>query len=216
MLNSALKYEDRISYRSFQRYKHEAMAWGHANEEDDGEESEEKLERFEYDPIYVSLYRLFTMALIKQKKNLVRRMLEDDKNWRRYQWILQRKFAEWNVRYTSMEAEREQEMLTSQIGTAFCNPEPEPELDENGLENARYVIKLIPTGDDQYLIDNKDKFTDIQEIHRIREEWQRIRDEEQRKNGYNYTPPRYEKPTDSGYQGPKDASAPDEPWEPRE
>src|SRR5688500_2849905 len=68
LLNNSLKYEDRISYRTFQRYKHDAMAWGHANEEDDGEESDEKLPRFEYDPIYVSLHRLFTLALIKQKK----------------------------------------------------------------------------------------------------------------------------------------------------
>jgi hypothetical protein len=40
-------------------------------------------------------------ALIKQKQFLAKKMIEDDKNWQRFAWIMERKFDEWNLKKIS-------------------------------------------------------------------------------------------------------------------
>ena len=94
-----------IGYRSFQRYKALALDWGMDNEYTDTDDPEN--DEF-FDPVYQELYKLFRNAMIRQKMLLMEKMLTDEKHWRRYQWILERKFREWNLRYSSIEAERVQ------------------------------------------------------------------------------------------------------------
>jgi hypothetical protein len=104
-LNNMLATSQQISYRTFQRYKALALEYGMDDEyiDPDDETNSEY-----YDPIYQQLYRLFRSAMFRQKKILMRRMIEDEKYWRKWQWILERKFREWNLRWSSMEAERTQ------------------------------------------------------------------------------------------------------------
>jgi hypothetical protein len=65
LLNNELPVGERVSYRSFQRYKAHAMAYGTEIEDCETEEEIEALES--YDPVYRTMYNLFSLALIKQK-----------------------------------------------------------------------------------------------------------------------------------------------------
>ena len=100
-LNDQLETHQQISYRTFQRYKALVQHYGI----DDGFPNSDDYRYSEYyDPVYQELYKLFRRALILQKRELMKKMLEDDKNWRKWQWILERKFREWNVRWNTMDA----------------------------------------------------------------------------------------------------------------
>ena len=83
LVNEELDEEDRISYRTFKRYKAGEM-------EDDGILS-----------LFVSLYK---KALLAQKANLQQGLIDDvPGGWQRYAWILERKFDEWNLRAKSVD-----------------------------------------------------------------------------------------------------------------
>ena len=66
LLNDQLAAHDKVSYRSFQRYKAHAMTIG--AEMEDCETDEEQAAYEAFDPVYRTMYNLFTLALIKQKK----------------------------------------------------------------------------------------------------------------------------------------------------
>lgn len=59
------------------------------------------------------------LALIKQKQEMSRRMLgEDDKNWTRFAWVMERKFQEWNLKHISENINRNEQQTTIQITAA--------------------------------------------------------------------------------------------------
>src|SRR5687768_17097127 len=94
LLNDSLPAGDKVSYRTFQRYKAHAMACGAEMEDCETDEEIAAMEGF--DSVYRTMYNLFTLALIKQKKALLYRIIDEEQGWRRYQWLLERKFREWN------------------------------------------------------------------------------------------------------------------------
>jgi len=50
--------------------------------------------------------REYKNALILQKKALITRMVNEEKSWQKYAWIIERKFEEWNLRkITEVKAE---------------------------------------------------------------------------------------------------------------
>ena len=86
MVNEMLDEEDRISYRTFQRYKA-----GEIKDDDD----------VGIIPLFVSSYK---RALRSQKANLQMKLATDvPGGWQRYAWILERKFDEWNLRAKSVD-----------------------------------------------------------------------------------------------------------------
>jgi hypothetical protein len=54
-------------------------------------------------------------ALIKQKQFLSKKMIDDDKNWQRYAWIMERKFTEWNLKHISENIHRSEQATVIQI-----------------------------------------------------------------------------------------------------
>jgi hypothetical protein len=122
LLNENLAPEDQISYRSFQRYKALALQYGmddvYLHTDDDSQSDY-------FSPVYQQLYKLFRHALLRQKKVLMRNMLTDDKCWRRWQWILERKFREWNLRYSNIEAERIQKRSAKEEEEIEDDEQPE-------------------------------------------------------------------------------------------
>jgi hypothetical protein len=147
LLNDSLPAGEKVSYRSFQRYKAHAMACGAEMEDCETEEEIAAMEGF--DPVYRTMYRLFTLALINQKKTLLKRIMFEEQGWRRYQWLLERKYREWNLRWTPEEKEEpvyvpvqeKPEPAAVPIPEPVVRPKPEPEMiygiiNENEFNNA--------------------------------------------------------------------------------
>ncbi len=106
--NQHLPETDRITYRTYQRYKaeiletqdaicetqdarHKTQDLLHDNEDEREIESEnEKLVRDMHDTL--------KEALLAQKKALVRGICEGQPNWRRYTWLLERKFPDFRLK----------------------------------------------------------------------------------------------------------------------
>ena len=81
LINEELEGKDKISDRTFARWK--AKDFG----EDD------KLGR--------TFVMLIKKALLIQKETLYKSMLGEDRAWQKYAWIIERKFAEWNLKHIS-------------------------------------------------------------------------------------------------------------------
>ena len=77
-INENLDKKDRISQRTFQRWK--------ANDFDENGETG------------VEFCRLIKKALRNQKENLFKKFQNDDRAWQRWAWIIERKFSEWNLK----------------------------------------------------------------------------------------------------------------------
>ena len=91
-MNELLGEGKHICYRTYQRYKAAAKAFG--------EETVEKQQQF--DPVFRELYHTISLNQIKQKENLYKALLEaEGSEWHKYKWILERKFADFNLRYAS-------------------------------------------------------------------------------------------------------------------
>lgn len=85
LLNDCLRAKDRVSYRTFKRYKQRALEYYSGDEElpDD------------IDPIYEEFYAIIRRATLTMKRNLMRNMMEADKtDWMRYKWVMERKFPD--------------------------------------------------------------------------------------------------------------------------
>lgn len=148
--NQRLPRTERISYRTFQRYKAEVIL----NETQDirnvilsgveGHETEEQYEtalaegaddtiETENTALVQLVHETITSALHTQKLNLVRGALEGKPNWRRYNWMLERKFPDFRLRAAAQPAtknlEPEPDKPTADKPIAK-KPPPEPELTE--------------------------------------------------------------------------------------
>lgn len=84
LVNQYLEPEERISYRTFQRYK--AMAMRGVHPEQVGELMSE---------MYQELYRLWRLAVIHQKKQLAQCIQDAKQGWQRFKWLLEKKCREW-------------------------------------------------------------------------------------------------------------------------
>lgn len=80
-INDKLEEEDRISQRTFERWK-----------------SKDYSDKGEVGLIFVGLIK---KALRSQKSNLYKKMVTDDRAWQRFAWIIERKFSEWNLKHIS-------------------------------------------------------------------------------------------------------------------
>ena len=125
LLNDQLAAHEKVSYRSFQRYKAHAMTIG-AEMEDC--ETDEELAAYEaFDPVYRTMYNLFTLALINQKKVLLYKILDEEQGWRRYQWMLERKFREWNLRFDKEDLPIDIDTpKVPEVKVVALTPEPKP------------------------------------------------------------------------------------------
>ena len=80
-VNSRLSEDDRVGKRTFERWK--------------AKEFEEEPEKGK---IFVAAYQ---KALRRCKRALMGLLAKDDRSWQRYAWIIERKFAEWNIKVLS-------------------------------------------------------------------------------------------------------------------
>lgn len=94
LTNELLEPEERISYRTFQRYKHLAKA--HIDPQDyheylhDENCTPEKLE------LYQALHSQLTRNNIKVKNQCMKEIQAAEKGWEKYRWILQLRLRHWN------------------------------------------------------------------------------------------------------------------------
>ncbi len=93
MLNEELFVEHRISYRTFQRYKSRALR---------------QMAIPDADPLYIDLFTILRTGYVRLRQQLLSAMIQDNIGSKRYMWILERKFKEWNLRWTPPETELEE------------------------------------------------------------------------------------------------------------
>lgn len=78
-VNEGLKEKERITQRTFRNWKSQAIK---------GEYIDDNAQGF---------FLLLKRALREQKRNLFAKF-QDDGQWQKYAWILERKFDEWNIK----------------------------------------------------------------------------------------------------------------------
>lgn len=98
LVNKNLDEKDRITERTFENWKANKF---HPS-----------------DTIGKEFIESIQFALIKQKQFLSKKMIEDDKNWQRYAWIMERKFTEWNLKHISENINRNEQQTTINITAA--------------------------------------------------------------------------------------------------
>lgn len=86
MLNERLFVEHRISYRTFQRYKCRAIKNAHIPDAD---------------PLYCDLFFILRQAYVELRRQMLKAMQADTYSARRYTWIMERKFREWNLKWNA-------------------------------------------------------------------------------------------------------------------
>ena len=96
LLNQRLTDEHQVSYRTFQRYKAAVMK---------GAEKDIKA----FDIVYQRFYELMTEALLRMKKRLMQKIIEAEKGWQRFKWMLEMKFKEWNLHWQIRQDKWEEE-----------------------------------------------------------------------------------------------------------
>ena len=89
--NELLNEDDRISKRTFERWKNKETI------EENPELIDEELEN-KYKEEQEKFWRLYKKALINQKRELYKAVAKWDNNWQSRSWIIERKFDEWNLR----------------------------------------------------------------------------------------------------------------------
>ena len=97
LVNDRLNEHERISYRSFQRYKAKAMKMA-TEEEEQQEAAENEAAKAKADDntwLYQKLYVLWRKAIIKQKNQLMTLVLDAKQGWQRFKWLLEKKMEEW-------------------------------------------------------------------------------------------------------------------------
>jgi hypothetical protein len=90
MLNEELFVEHRISYRTFQRYKSRALR---------------QMAIPDADPLYIDLFTILRTGYVRLRQQLLGAIIKDNIGAKRYMWILERKFKEWNIRWVAPEVE---------------------------------------------------------------------------------------------------------------
>ncbi|CAN5222535.1 hypothetical protein BH09BAC1_BH09BAC1_03020 [soil metagenome] len=150
--NQQLPTHEQISYRTYQRYKaclEECHAEPCRSTEDQLQETDipspnlspvrqaqgrlwERDFEAENAALVQDMYNTFRGALMKQKLALVRGIYEGQPNWRRYSWMLERKFPDFKLKMPEgreRETERRKSgdnQLTNQQITNQPTPKPEP------------------------------------------------------------------------------------------
>lgn len=77
---------------------------------------ESELEEGKADETVLQFQRLIEKAIVREKKTLFQKLREDDKAWRRWARIIERKFDDWNIKWRlglSGEKERQRSRSTS-------------------------------------------------------------------------------------------------------
>ena len=97
LVNDKLNEHERISYRTFQRYKAKAMKMmSEAEESQEAEENKEAQAKPDDTTwLYQKLYVLWRKAIIKQKNQLMTLVLDAKQGWQRFKWLLEKKMEEW-------------------------------------------------------------------------------------------------------------------------
>lgn len=95
LVNERLTRDERISYRTFQRYKAKAMRMMTEEEEDEEAQEAKTAQPDEMTELYQKLYVLCRKAIIKQKNRLMGLVIEAKQGWQRYKWLLEKKMQEW-------------------------------------------------------------------------------------------------------------------------
>jgi hypothetical protein len=85
LMNRLLEPDERISYRSFQRYKQMGFLERHDSDND-------------LEPLFAEMAYVMREAFIMQKRALLKRIQDEEiTDWRRYAWILERKSKDWRI-----------------------------------------------------------------------------------------------------------------------
>lgn len=123
--NQHLPETDRISYRTYQRYKADVLL----NETIDLFETQDVRNNTQDDDqntaLVLAMHDTLKGALLAQKKALVRGVCEGLPNWRRYAWLLERKFPDFRLKSLA-------EALAKQ-------PKPAPEAAEENKEQKETI-----------------------------------------------------------------------------
>jgi len=98
LVNKELPKKDRISRQTFYNWKNGKY----------GSNDEEVAEQF---------IDLYSSALIEQKNHLFNKLMTngENKEWYRIAWILERKFAEWNLKHISENVNKNEQQTIIQI-----------------------------------------------------------------------------------------------------
>lgn len=102
--NQHLPLTEQITYRTFQRYKADIMGREAGHEEvqktdtPEAQTPEEQQADTENTELVRQMYVTLKSALFKQKRALVHGVIEGLPNWRRYSWMLERKFPDFRLK----------------------------------------------------------------------------------------------------------------------
>lgn len=164
MLNEELFVEHRISYRTFQRYKSRAA---------------KQLAIPDADPLYLDLLTIIRKAYVRLRQQLIGAILKDKGGARRYMWVLERKFKEWNLRWvppTEEYAEDPEEPIMEEGETRYPTMDgqyynlnhPERPKDIAPVHHAVYQGYVVPNPD--YDGEEDDNTRAIKEMWELRHE----------------------------------------------
>ncbi len=94
--NQRLPQTERITYRTYQRYKADILYMEEVG--DDGTERDTDADDMAYTQLVQGMHETLKDALMVQKKALVRGVGEGQTNWRRFAWLLERKFPDFRLK----------------------------------------------------------------------------------------------------------------------
>jgi len=128
-VNERLKEEDRFSYSAFKDWK--AFAVGTKTEEDTSPENYE---------LYKQIRSVIKKALLKQKKHLFDKFRDEEGQWQKWAWIIERKFDDWNIKYKYDHTSKDEQIksLTFEVinGSEDKNNTSIPEATESTDEDS--------------------------------------------------------------------------------
>ena len=87
-VNERLEEGDKFSYSAFKDWK--AFAVGTKTEEDTSPENYE---------LYKQIRSVIKKALLKQKRHLFDKFRDEEGQWQKWAWIIERKFDDWNIKH---------------------------------------------------------------------------------------------------------------------
>lgn len=128
--NQHLPLAEQITYRTFQRYKAEIMGreTGEEEVEEDVAPAPQSLEEQQADTenteLVRQMYVTLKSALLKQKRALVHGVIEGLPNWRRYSWMLERKFPDFRLKLLPKTDTESHKAGSDEVGTKTDTGKP--------------------------------------------------------------------------------------------
>ena len=134
-INKCLPKDERISYRTYQRYKAAALAHGEMELEEEGK----------FDPVFASLSEAIMDNTIDQKQTLFTKMMEAEGSiWMRYRWIMERKFPDYNLRHQGEMFIQKSKLEMEQFRNDYMEAKGQPSATETSKEKTEKAAAEAP------------------------------------------------------------------------